>query len=167
MKLKKFEPAAKHVDNIPIEAVNLDSEDTLPPKPDKPIARNIFQPNSKYFTIVVYALFFVLGSILIYKFIGNWNSTVKAFKNIFSILSPFLIGAMIALILYPFIKTLYNKFFLKVCHIKSRKLAKLLLGLSGKARYKRGAQRNARHLRPYFINKRRKAFVIALAVHPL
>lgn len=126
MKLKKFEPSAKHVDNIPIEAVNLNSEDSLPPKPDKPIARNIFQPNSKYFTIVVYALLFVLGSILIYKFIGNWNSTVKAFKNIFSILSPFLIGAMIALILYPFIKTLYNKFFLKVCHIKSRRLAKVL-----------------------------------------
>lgn len=126
MKLKKFESQPKHVDNIPIEAVDLDSEQEQPPKPDKAVAKNVFQPNSKYFTIVIYGLLFVLGAILIYKFIGNWPATVKAFGNIFHILSPFLIGAMIALILYPFIKTLYNKFFMGVCHIKSKKAAKML-----------------------------------------
>ena len=33
---------------------------------------------------------------------------------------------MIALVLYPFIKTLYNRFFMGVCHIKSKKAAKML-----------------------------------------
>ena len=126
MKLKKFEQQPKHVDNIPIEAINLDSEHEQPPKPDKAVGKNVFQPNSKYFTIVIYGLLFVLGAILIYKFIGNWPATVKSLGNIFNILSPFLIGAMIALVLYPFIKTLYNRFFMGVCHIKSKKAAKML-----------------------------------------
>ena len=68
----------------------------------------------------------MLGAILIYKFIGNWPATVKSLGNIFHILSPFLIGAMIALVLYPFIKILYNRFFMGVCHIKSKKAAKML-----------------------------------------
>ena len=126
MKLKKFEQQPKHVDNIPIEAINLDSEQEQPPKPDKAVGKNVFQPNSKYFTIVIYGLLFVLGAILIYKFIGNWPATVKSFGNIFHILSPFLIGGMIALVLYPFIKALYNRFFMGVCHIKSKKAAKML-----------------------------------------
>lgn len=96
MKLKKFEQQPKHVDNIPIEAINLDSEQEQPPKPDKAVGKNVFQPNSKYFTIVIYGLLFVLGAILIYKFIGNWPATVKSLGNIFHILSPFLIGGMIA-----------------------------------------------------------------------
>lgn len=126
MKLKKFEQQPKHVDNIPIEAINLDSEQEQPPKPDKAVGKNVFQPNSKYFTIVIYGLLFVLGAILIYKFIGNWPATVKSLGNIFHILSPFLIGGMIALVLYPFIKALYNRFFMGVCHIKSKKAAKML-----------------------------------------
>ena len=105
MKLKKFEQQPKHVENIPIEAINLDSEQEQPPKPDKAVGKNVFQPNSKYFTIVIYGLLFVLGAILIYKFIGNWPATVKSLGNIFHILSPFLIGGMIALVLYPFIKS--------------------------------------------------------------
>ena len=83
MKLKKFEQQPKHVDNIPIEAINLDSEQEQPPKPDKAVGKNVFQPNSKYFTIVIYGLLFVLGAILIYKFIGNWPATVKSLGNIF------------------------------------------------------------------------------------
>ena len=47
MKLKKFEQQPKHVDNIPIEAINLDSEQEQPPKPDKAVGKNVFQPNSK------------------------------------------------------------------------------------------------------------------------
>ena len=78
MKLKKFEQQPKHVDNIPIEAINLDSEQEQPPKPDKAVGKNVFQPNSKYFTIVIYGLLFVLGAILIYKFIGNWPTDRKS-----------------------------------------------------------------------------------------
>ena len=56
MKLKKFEQQPKHVENIPIEAINLDSEQEQPPKPDKAVGKNVFQPNSKYFTIVITGL---------------------------------------------------------------------------------------------------------------
>ena len=38
---------------------------------DEPIPKNHFTPNSRYFTILVYALAFVLGAILIYIFIGH------------------------------------------------------------------------------------------------
>ena len=41
MKLKKFEQQPKHVDNIPIEAINLDSEQEQPPKPDKAVGKNV------------------------------------------------------------------------------------------------------------------------------
>ena len=34
-----------------------------------------FIPNSKYSTIVIYALLFVVGTILIYKFIGTFTTT--------------------------------------------------------------------------------------------
>ena len=39
--------------------------------------KNHFTPNSKYFTIVVYALLFVIGTIVIYKFIGNLDTTIS------------------------------------------------------------------------------------------
>jgi hypothetical protein len=39
MKLKKFEQQPKHVDNIPIEAINLDSEQEQPPNLTKLLAR--------------------------------------------------------------------------------------------------------------------------------
>ena len=42
MKLKKFEQQPKHVENIPIEAINLDSEQEQPPKPDKAVGKNVF-----------------------------------------------------------------------------------------------------------------------------
>ena len=45
MKLKKFEQQPKHVDNIPIEAINLDSEQEQPPKPDKAVGKNVFLYN--------------------------------------------------------------------------------------------------------------------------
>ena len=57
MKLKKFEQQPKHVENIPIEAINLDSEQEQPPKPDKAVGKNVFQPNSKYFTLLYMSAF--------------------------------------------------------------------------------------------------------------
>ena len=44
---------------------------------DEPIPKNHFTPNSRYFTILVYALAFVLGAILIYIFIGHFNVTLR------------------------------------------------------------------------------------------
>jgi len=100
--------------------------DLKPGEPDSPVKRNIFQPNSKYFTIVMYALMFVLGAILIYKFIGNFGATVAVFKYAVKIVSPFLVGIFIALILYPLVHLFYKKLFMGACRIKSKKLAKIL-----------------------------------------
>ena len=101
-------------------------ENIAPGKPDSPVKKNIFQPNSKYFTIVMYALLFVLCATLIYKFIGNFGATITVFKRFVSIVSPFLIGIFIALILYPVVHFFYKHFFIGVCKMKSKKAAKFL-----------------------------------------
>lgn len=88
--------------------------------------KNHFEPNSKYFTILIYALLFVLGSILIYLFVGNFNRTLALVGRIFSLLSPFLVGAFIAFILYPLVRFLYRRVFAGWLHIKSAKGAKWL-----------------------------------------
>ncbi len=85
-----------------------------------------FIPNNKYFTILCYALLFVLGSILIYKFIGNFHATVDAIGYIINLISPFLAGAFIALVLFPLVKLLYRKVFIGLFHMKSEKAAKYL-----------------------------------------
>ena len=41
------------------------------------IRKNRFQPNSRYFTIVIYGLMFVLGTILLVRIVGSFNNTVK------------------------------------------------------------------------------------------
>ena len=88
--------------------------------------RNRFIPNSRYFTIVCYGLLFVLGTILIYNFIGNFHSTIKGIKYVISILSPFIVGGFIAFILFPLVRLLYRKVFIGLFHMKSEKGAKYL-----------------------------------------
>ena len=39
------------------------------------IRKNRFQPNSRYFTIVIYGLMFVLGTILLVRIVGSFNNT--------------------------------------------------------------------------------------------
>ena len=66
-----------------------------------------FIPNSKYSTIVIYALLFVVGTILIYKFIGTFNQTMHFIGSILNLISPFIVGAFIAFILFPLVKLLF------------------------------------------------------------
>ena len=70
------------------------------------VYKNKFQPNSRYFTIVIYGLLFVLGAILIFKLIGGFNNTLNIIKYIFNVISPFVIGAFIAFILYPLVRSI-------------------------------------------------------------
>ena len=87
--------------------------------------KNKFEPNSKYFTIVIYGLLFVLGAILIYLFIGNFGKTLWLIGKVLSLLSPFIIGAFIAFLLYPLARFLNNAFFTKKLKLK-KGLAKWL-----------------------------------------
>ena len=111
--------------DINISNDNNTDETTMPPIKE-PVGRNRFQPNSRYFTIVMYALLFVLGSILIYNFVGNFSNTLRLIGSIASILSPFFIGGFIALVLYPLVHLLYHRLFMEKFKCKSQKLAKWL-----------------------------------------
>ena len=67
-------------------------------------------PNSRYFTIVIYGLLFVLGAILIFKLIGGFNNTLNIIKYIFNVISPFVIGAFIAIYIIPTCKIFLQTF---------------------------------------------------------
>lgn len=87
--------------------------------------KNRFTPNSRYFTILIYGLLFVLGSILIYIFIGHFSVTLTLIRQITTLISPFITGAFIAFILYPLVHLLYCKIFTGILKLKT-KTAKML-----------------------------------------
>lgn len=90
------------------------------------IRKNRFQPNSRYFTIVIYGLMFVLGTILLVRIVGSFNNTVKLLGQALQVIAPFLVGAFIAFILYPLVRFFYRNLFKNTLHMKSDKLSKLL-----------------------------------------
>ena len=84
-----------------------------------------FMPNSRYFTIMIYGFMFVIGTILIYLFIGHFDSTLRLIRRFSSLVSPFITGAFIAFVLYPLVHLLYHKLFTDKLHLKA-KPAKML-----------------------------------------
>ena len=90
------------------------------------IRKNRFQPNSRYFTIVIYGLMFVLGTILLVRSVGSINNTVKLLGQALQVIAPFLVGAFIAFILYPLVRFFYRNLFKNTLHMKSDKLSKWL-----------------------------------------
>lgn len=90
------------------------------------IRKNRFQPNNRYFTIVIYGLMFVLGTILLVRIVGSFNNTVKLLGQALQVIAPFLVGAFIAFILYPLVRFFYRNLFKNTLHMKSDKLSKWL-----------------------------------------
>ena len=90
------------------------------------IRKNRFQPNSRYFTIVIYGLMFDLGTILLVRIVGSFNNTVKLLGQALQVIAPFLVGAFIAFILYPLVRFFYRNLFKNTLHMKSDKLSKWL-----------------------------------------
>ena len=90
------------------------------------IRKNHFQPNSRYFTIVIYGLMFVLGTTLLVRIVGSFNNTVKLLGQALQVIAPFLVGAFIAFILYPLVRFFYRNLFKNTLHMKSDKLSKWL-----------------------------------------
>lgn len=82
-----------------------------------------FQTNKTYFTISVYALAVILIGTILIKAIFSWGETKAFFSRIVGILSPFLIGILIAYLLYPLIRRFFTLFH-KVFHIPSKGLCK-------------------------------------------
>jgi predicted PurR-regulated permease PerM len=122
--IKKQENTTIH--NETTDSVNDDTVRSTSPNRSTRIHKNRFLPDSKYYTILVYSLLFVFCSILIYKFVGNFNGTLSLIGKIISLISPFIVGAFIAFILYPLVKFLYHKVFMDKFHVKSCKAAKYL-----------------------------------------
>jgi predicted PurR-regulated permease PerM len=68
----------------------------------------------------------VLVVSLIVKAVFFWDSTSKVINNLFSTLSPFLIGILIAFLINPLVNWIRNKIFVKWLHIKNIALGRLL-----------------------------------------
>lgn len=89
------------------------SQSPLKPPRDKE-KRNIFETNSKYYTICIYALFVIaIGTVVIYSII-NWTKTRATISQVISILTPFIVGFFIAYVLNPVVRMLDTLFEKKI-----------------------------------------------------
>lgn len=84
--------------------------------------KNRFESNKKYFTISVYTVCVVLICTLGIRAIFNWAETSSFLSQLTEKLSPFLIGAFMAYVLNPLVKSIDEKLFYKRLHIKSKKI---------------------------------------------
>ncbi|MBR4780007.1 MAG: AI-2E family transporter [Lachnospiraceae bacterium] len=86
-----------------------------------------FVPNDKYFTVSIYAFTALAGLILFTVLISNIVPVMAAVSRFIKVLTPFIIGGIIAFILTPIVNFVDEALFEKVCKIKK---AKLRAGLS-------------------------------------
>lgn len=89
-----------------------------------------FTQNNKYYTICVYALITVLIATIGIKLIVNWESTSGFIGNLIDVISPFLVGFLIAYIINPLSKFISQKVLRNLLRIKSvgvRKVISILL----------------------------------------
>lgn len=75
----------------------------LQKEPDSREKKNVFETNSKYFTICIYALVSIAVSTIFIYCIVNWNKTKETIGQVISVLSPFFIGFFIAYVLNPIV----------------------------------------------------------------
>ncbi len=79
---------------------------------------NRFRSNQRYFTISIYALVVVLIGSLIIRAVFMWAATIDAIRGVLAILSPFIIGSMLAFVLHPLVKWQDERLFGKLFHMK-------------------------------------------------
>lgn len=84
-----------------------------------------FTPNDQYFTISVYVVIVVAICALIVRVIMTPHAVSNSLLNVFSVLMPFLVGLLIALVLNPIIRRLIILLNEK-CSIKSLRICKAL-----------------------------------------
>lgn len=88
---------------------------------------NKFEANKKYFTICIYTVFVIFASAVIFRLILNWEQTQLIVTRFFTTLSPFFIGFLIAYMVNPFTKLLYNKVFVGKLALKKHERIKKVL----------------------------------------
>lgn len=125
--LDELERAASHVDGIKRVRSSHASEDevfeALNGSDRKEHFR--FEPNSRYFTICVYALCFVLAATLIIVGITKMDVLKAGINHFISVISPFLFGLFIAFILNPLVEWVDTALFQKLFHFKRAALRKV------------------------------------------
>lgn len=85
-------------------------------------SKNKFESNKKYFTISVYTICTVLICAIGIRAVFNWSGTSAFLSQLFSKLSPFLIGAFMAYVLNPLVKSIEEKLLHKKLRLRSKKL---------------------------------------------
>lgn len=89
-----------------------------------------FSKNSRYYTICMYAIMFVLIATIIVKLVWNWEATSSLLGRLLGVVQPFLIGLLIAYLINPLAKLISRKLLKNIFKIKShgkRKLFSVLL----------------------------------------
>ena len=85
-----------------------------------------FLRNKKYNLISLYVITCFLVCIFLLRLIWDWAGTKKTIVEIFTMISPFFIGFLIAYLINPLVKTLNEKLFHKLLKIKKDSIRKLL-----------------------------------------
>ena len=85
-----------------------------------------FTKNNRYFTISIYVILTVCVSTVVFKAIWDWNGTLNTIANIIDVLSPYLIGILIAYLMNPLVMTVDKWIFGKLFRIKKDYVRKLL-----------------------------------------
>ena len=84
--------------------------------------KNKFEFNKKYFTISVYTVCVVMICTIGIRAVFNWSETSAFLSQLIGKLSPFLVGAFMAYVLSPLVKSLDEKLFDARLHLRSKKL---------------------------------------------
>lgn len=88
--------------------------------------KNKFEGNSRYFTISIYCIVTVLVTAIIVRAVFLWESTSATLNTLFSTLSPFFIGILIAFLINPLVSWMRKTVFKKWLHIKNDALNRIL-----------------------------------------
>lgn len=85
-----------------------------------------FEQNSKYLTISIYTVFVILTGCIIFRLFYNLAGTMDVIRHMIGVLSPFLIGLLIAYMMNPMIKFMYSLVFEKGFRVKRKKLFQII-----------------------------------------
>ena len=85
-----------------------------------------FSKNSRYYTIGIYAIVFILIATICIKLVWNWDETSSFLGALLDVVQPFLIGLLIAYFINPLAKLISRKLLKNTFKIKSHGVRKVL-----------------------------------------
>ena len=91
--------------------------------------KNKFQKNSKYFSITIYAIAGFLVCAIIVRILFDFSNVWNGIKVVAGVLSPFVIGIILAYLINPLYKFLDITFFGKWLHLESKPKVRKTLAL--------------------------------------